>query len=89
MGLDPQKVNVNGGAIALGHPLGATGKVWDIWVRNLSMFVPSMFSYWIKDVKLKYQERHLQTCYNVYVIVTCLSNLTLTTVEQVDSVHLS
>jgi acetyl-CoA C-acetyltransferase len=23
--LDPQKVNVNGGAIALGHPLGATG----------------------------------------------------------------
>ena len=24
-GLDPKKVNVNGGAIALGHPLGATG----------------------------------------------------------------
>ncbi len=24
-GLDPEKVNVNGGAIALGHPLGATG----------------------------------------------------------------
>ncbi len=24
-GLDPDKVNVNGGAIALGHPLGATG----------------------------------------------------------------
>lgn len=23
--LNPQKVNVNGGAIALGHPLGATG----------------------------------------------------------------
>jgi acetyl-CoA C-acetyltransferase len=23
--LDPRKVNVNGGAIALGHPLGATG----------------------------------------------------------------
>jgi acetyl-CoA C-acetyltransferase len=23
--LDPEKVNVNGGAIALGHPLGATG----------------------------------------------------------------
>jgi acetyl-CoA acetyltransferase len=23
--LDPTKVNVNGGAIALGHPLGATG----------------------------------------------------------------
>jgi acetyl-CoA C-acetyltransferase len=23
--LDPAKVNVNGGAIALGHPLGATG----------------------------------------------------------------
>ena len=25
MDLDPEKVNVNGGAIALGHPLGATG----------------------------------------------------------------
>ena len=24
-GADPGKVNVNGGAIALGHPLGATG----------------------------------------------------------------
>jgi acetyl-CoA C-acetyltransferase len=23
--IDPEKVNVNGGAIALGHPLGATG----------------------------------------------------------------
>lgn len=27
LALDPRKVNVNGGAIALGHPLGATGKV--------------------------------------------------------------
>lgn len=25
LGIDPQKVNVNGGAIALGHPLGCTG----------------------------------------------------------------
>ena len=25
LGLDPDKVNVSGGAIALGHPLGATG----------------------------------------------------------------
>ncbi|MBN8547936.1 MAG: thiolase family protein [Deltaproteobacteria bacterium] len=25
LGIDPQKVNVNGGGIALGHPLGATG----------------------------------------------------------------
>lgn len=25
LGLDPKKVNVNGGAIALGHPLGTTG----------------------------------------------------------------
>ena len=24
-GVDPNKVNVNGGAVALGHPLGATG----------------------------------------------------------------
>jgi acetyl-CoA C-acetyltransferase len=27
LGLDPEKVNVNGGAIALGHPLGATGSM--------------------------------------------------------------
>jgi len=25
LGLDTQKVNINGGAIALGHPLGMTG----------------------------------------------------------------
>ena len=25
LGMDPERVNVNGGAIALGHPLGATG----------------------------------------------------------------
>jgi acetyl-CoA C-acetyltransferase len=25
MGLDPERVNVNGGAIALGHPLGCSG----------------------------------------------------------------
>jgi acetyl-CoA acyltransferase len=24
-GVDPERVNVNGGAIALGHPLGCTG----------------------------------------------------------------
>jgi acetyl-CoA C-acetyltransferase len=27
LGIDPTRVNVNGGAIALGHPLGATGSV--------------------------------------------------------------
>ena len=25
LGLDPSKVNVNGGAVALGHPLGSSG----------------------------------------------------------------
>jgi acetyl-CoA C-acetyltransferase len=25
LGLDPEKVNVNGGAVALGHPIGASG----------------------------------------------------------------
>ena len=25
LGLNPERINVNGGAIALGHPLGATG----------------------------------------------------------------
>ncbi|MBT3219412.1 MAG: thiolase family protein [Proteobacteria bacterium] len=27
MGIDPEKVNLSGGAIALGHPLGATGAI--------------------------------------------------------------
>lgn len=27
LGLDPERVNVNGGAIALGHPVGATGAI--------------------------------------------------------------
>ena len=27
LGLDPSKTNVNGGAIALGHPIGASGAV--------------------------------------------------------------
>jgi acetyl-CoA C-acetyltransferase len=25
LGLDPKRVNVHGGAVALGHPIGATG----------------------------------------------------------------
>lgn len=28
LGLNPNKVNINGGAIALGHPIGASGKVF-------------------------------------------------------------
>lgn len=33
-GLDPAKVNVNGGAIALGHPLGCTGAKLSIQIIN-------------------------------------------------------
>jgi len=33
-GLDPAKVNINGGAIALGHPLGCTGSKLTIQVLN-------------------------------------------------------
>lgn len=32
--LDPAKVNVNGGAIALGHPLGCTGSKLTVQVLN-------------------------------------------------------
>jgi acetyl-CoA C-acetyltransferase len=28
--MDPEKVNVNGGAVALGHPIGATGAILTI-----------------------------------------------------------
>ncbi len=33
-GMDPAKVNVNGGAIALGHPLGATGAKLTVQILN-------------------------------------------------------
>jgi acetyl-CoA acyltransferase len=32
--LDPEKVNINGGAIALGHPLGCTGCKLTIQIVN-------------------------------------------------------
>ena len=28
LGVDPERVNVNGGAVALGHPVGASGARW-------------------------------------------------------------
>lgn len=34
LGLDPSKVNVNGGAIALGHPLGCTGAKLTVQMMN-------------------------------------------------------
>ncbi len=34
VGLDPEKVNVNGGAIALGHPLGCTGAKLTVQILN-------------------------------------------------------
>ncbi|GAC1585296.1 MAG: acetyl-CoA C-acyltransferase [Ginsengibacter sp.] len=34
LGVDPQKVNINGGAIALGHPLGCTGTKLSIQLIN-------------------------------------------------------
>jgi len=34
LGLDPEKVNVNGGAIALGHPLGMTGTKLTLSIIN-------------------------------------------------------
>lgn len=36
LGLDPAKVNPNGGAIALGHPTGATG------TRQLATLLPEL-----------------------------------------------
>ncbi|MGB0386236.1 MAG: thiolase family protein [Ardenticatenaceae bacterium] len=34
LGMDPEKVNVNGGAIALGHPLGCTGAKLTVQLMN-------------------------------------------------------
>lgn len=35
LGIDPEKVNVNGGAVALGHPLGASGARITITLTNV------------------------------------------------------
>jgi len=35
LGLDPEKVNINGGAVALGHPLGASGARITITLANI------------------------------------------------------
>jgi len=34
LGIDPAKLNVNGGAIALGHPLGCTGAKLTVQIIN-------------------------------------------------------
>jgi acetyl-CoA acyltransferase len=34
LGINPDKVNVNGGAIALGHPLGCTGAKLSVQLFN-------------------------------------------------------
>ena len=35
LGLDPEKVNINGGAVSLGHPLGASGARITITLANV------------------------------------------------------
>jgi acetyl-CoA C-acetyltransferase len=48
MGLDPAKVNVNGGAVALGHPIGASGArilttlLYEMAARNARRGVASL-----------------------------------------------
>jgi acetyl-CoA C-acetyltransferase len=48
LGLDPARVNVNGGACALGHPIGATGAriittlVHALRARNLHRGIASL-----------------------------------------------
>jgi acetyl-CoA C-acetyltransferase len=48
LGIDDSRVNVNGGAIALGHPLGATGAILlgtaldELERRNLSIAVVTL-----------------------------------------------
>ena len=48
LGIDPQKVNVNGGAVALGHPIGASGArilttlLYALEQRNLTRGIASL-----------------------------------------------
>jgi acetyl-CoA C-acetyltransferase len=48
LGLDPDKVNVNGGSVALGHPIGASGArvlttlLYEMEKRNLKKGLASL-----------------------------------------------
>ncbi len=48
VGLDPSKINVNGGAVALGHPIGASGAIilttliYEMKRRNLNLGLASL-----------------------------------------------
>ena len=48
LGLDPAKVNVNGGAVALGHPIGASGArilvtlLYELQRRNLKRGIAAL-----------------------------------------------
>ena len=47
LGIDPAKVNVNGGAMALGHPIGATGAILAgtlFWMRWRDRTLRSVWS---------------------------------------------
>ena len=37
--LDPEKINVNGGAMAIGHPLGATGIYLQQELEQISFYL--------------------------------------------------
>ena len=48
LGLDPERVNVNGGAVAIGHPIGASGArvlvtlLYEMQRRNVSRGVAAL-----------------------------------------------
>ena len=48
MGLDPEKVNVNGGAVSLGHPLGCSGA--RIVVTLLQYSAAAQCYYWCAGI---------------------------------------
>ena len=46
LGLKPEKVNINGGAISLGHPIGASGIANDRMVfGSFYLFIHTIFLY--------------------------------------------
>jgi len=49
LGLDPEKINVNGGAMAIGHPLGSTGVYHNFhsYITNATLppLITKAFSY--------------------------------------------
>lgn len=70
LGLNPEKVNINGGAIALGHPIGASGNcIKNFFCVQIHFFI-LLCQWWINKQKnffSRYENsRYTSVCFGAY-----------------------